>query len=104
MPRQQKWASPQRSSQWRARRYLLLPVIPILVLFALVIGGWMLSALPGPTGPIAGVVLVALWVGALYHAGRHARPGWVVGVAVFWPAAVGYWIYVGMKLDRDWQP
>jgi hypothetical protein len=82
----------------------LLPVIPILVVLALVIGGWLLAALPGPIGPLAGIVLLTLWIGALYHAGRNARPGWVVAVAVFWPAAVGYWMYVGLKLDRDWQP
>ncbi|MFZ6002474.1 MAG: hypothetical protein ACOYXM_00940 [Actinomycetota bacterium] len=104
MPRQRKWAPPQRSPAWRARRYLLLPVVPILVIFALVLGVWLLSILPGPLGPVAGVVLLSSWVGALYHAGRQARPGWVVGVALFWPASVGYWIYIALRLDRDWQP
>ena len=86
------------------RRYLLLPVIPILVMFALVLGGVLLSILPRPIAPVAGIVLLGLWIGSLYHAGLHGRPGWVVGLALFWPASVGYWIYFALRLDRNRQP
>ena len=104
MARQVKFPAPTHSSSWRARRYLLLPVLPIMALFAIVLGGIFLNLLPGPIGPLASVVTLGTWATALYHAGRHARAGWVLGVAVFWPAAAAYWIWVALRLDRDWRP
>jgi hypothetical protein len=81
----------------RARRYLLIPVIPCLAILGIVLSGVILSMLPTP---LIQVVLPVAWIGSLYHAARRSNAGWVVAIAVFFPALVGYWIYISFRLDR----
>ena len=85
------------SAAWRARRYLLLPIIPIFTLLGLLVVGLTLSLLPDG---IAVVGLLVVWAVSLYHAARRSRPAWVVAIAIVWPVLVAYWIYVGLRLDR----
>ncbi len=86
------------SPTMRWRRYLLIPVLPVLALIGVVLAGGLLALLPSP---LIGPILLVAWVGSLYHAGRNARAGWVVAIAAFWPSLVGYWLYVGFRLDRQ---
>jgi hypothetical protein len=81
----------------RARRYLLIPVIPILVLSGLLLSVIVLSLFPNW---INRLVLPIAYAGSLFHAARRAKAGWVVAIAVFFPSLVAYWIYTGLRLDR----
>lgn len=85
------------SSAWRYRRYLLIPLIPLAVVVLWVAVALTLWAIPDP---VSGVVLLVAWAGTLYHAARLGRSGWVVAIAIAWPVLLGYWIYVGLGLDR----
>src|SRR3982751_1261900 len=69
----------QSSVAWRARRYVLIPVIPILTIVAPFGLFFVESVLPPLVGLIAGLIA---WAGTLYHAARRARPKWVVAIAV----------------------
>jgi hypothetical protein len=84
------------SPTMRWRRYLLIPVLPVVALIGIVLAGALLAQFPSS---FVAPILVVAWVGSLYHAGRCARAGWVVGIAAFWPALVGYWLYVAFRLD-----
>jgi uncharacterized membrane protein len=90
-------ARPEPTAAMRARRYLLIPVIPCLAVLGIVLSGIVLSVLPTP---LTQVVLPVAWIGSLYHAARRSHAGWVVAMAVFFPALVGYWIYIGFRLGR----
>lgn len=86
------------SAAWRYRKYLLLPIIPLAAIVLMVVGGLTLALLPNG---VATVALLGSYAYSLYHAARRGRAGWVVAIALIWPVLVGYWIWVGLGLDRS---
>lgn len=84
------------SAAWRARRSLLLPLLPVFAFLAFV-GVWLASEVVPDV--VMRFVMIPAWIGAVAHALWNRRFGWAVGM-LFWPTMLAYGIYVVLDLDR----
>jgi hypothetical protein len=81
----------------RYRRWLLIPVLPVLAFIAIVVTSILLSLLPGPATQF---VTIALWAATLAHALFWWRLAWLVGMIVFPPTTLAYGIWLAFGLQR----
>jgi hypothetical protein len=81
----------------RYRRWLVVPVLPILAFIGLFAAGVVTSLLPNGA---ARVLYYAVEIGVIAHAASRARTWWVVAIVVFPPAVVAYGMWFGLHLDE----
>ena len=82
----------------RYRRWLVVPVLPVLAFIGLFVGAIITSLLPNAPARVAWyVVLLAV----IAHAASFARTWWVVAMVVFPPAAIAYGFWFGLRLDQQ---